>query len=60
MTKTSCTNEMGHNYIAVGEKQNNVFKRHAHLNLSPTYREIYKCSYCGKEMTSPSYTNPKY
>lgn len=60
MTKTSCTNEMGHNYVAVGEKQNKVLKKHEHLGLSPTYHEIYKCTYCGKEMKSVSYTNPKY
>ena len=60
MTKTSCTNERGHDYVAIGEKKNKVLKKHKHLNLLPTYREIYKCSYCGKEMTSSSYTNPKY
>jgi ribosomal protein L37AE/L43A len=60
MTKTSCTNEMGHDYVAVGEKQNKVLKKHAYLNLKPTYKEIYKCSHCGKEITSPSYITPKY
>lgn len=60
MIKTNCTNEMGHNYVAVGEKKNRILKKHEHLGLSPTYREIYRCSYCGKEMTSPSYITPKY
>lgn len=60
MTKISCTNELGHNYILVGEKQNKALKKHKHLNLAPTYRGIYNCSYCGKEITSPSYTNPKF
>lgn len=60
MAKTSCTNKMGHNYVAVGEKQNRVLKKHEHLGLSLTYREIYKCSHCGKEMTSHSYKNSKY
>ena len=60
MIKTSCTNEMGHNYVAVGEKQNRVLKKHEYLVLSIIYREIYRCSYCGKEMTSPSYITPKY
>lgn len=60
MKKTICTNERGHNYVAIGEKKNKALKKHEHLNLSPTYREIYKCSYCGKEMTSLSYKNPKY
>ncbi len=60
MAKTSCTNELGHDYVLVGEKQNRVLKMHEHLNLQPTYRGIYKCSYCGKEQKSHSYTTPKF
>lgn len=55
MTKTSCTNEQGHEYVLVGEKQKKPLKMHAHLNLKPVYYGIYKCSHCGKEQKSVPY-----